>query len=276
MQEGFKARLAAARADREQGAAMLDAARAELGLLDIDHAGVIVDLLLSYRALSLWDRMVDLYGDMPQSLKRQVLVREQLAFALNRRSATPEGDALDQARALEILEGVLKEQGASAETCGLIGRIHKDRWEAARDGSAFAARAHLRKAIQAYTRGFEADMRDAYPGINAVTLLDIEGSEASLATRDRLMPVVRYAVERRLRGRNADYWDHATMLELAVLRSDEDAACDHLGEALAALREGWEATTTARNLRLIEDARKERGAPTNWVADVVAELEGRA
>jgi len=29
-----------------------------------------------------------------------------------------------------------------------------------------------------------------------------------------LLPVVRYSVKRRLAGKTADYWDHATMLEL--------------------------------------------------------------
>ena len=43
--------------------------------------------------------------------------------------------------------------------------------------------------------GFMADQRDAYPGINAVTLLDIKGDEAALAQKDRLLPVVKFAVE---------------------------------------------------------------------------------
>jgi hypothetical protein len=33
------------------------------------------------------------------------------------------------------------------------------------------ARALLKSAIDAYLAGFEADWRDAYPGINAVTLM---------------------------------------------------------------------------------------------------------
>jgi len=71
---------------------------------------------------------------------------------------------------------------------------------------------------------FEADIRDAYPGINAVTLLDIQGDDESKARRDKLIPVVRYAVEPQFRSRKPDYWDYATMVELAVLASDEKVA----------------------------------------------------
>ena len=57
-----------------------------------------------------------------------------------------------------------------------LGRIHKDLWqEALAAGRAIEARGHLKRAIDAYVMGFQADWRDAYPGVNAVTLLDVEG-----------------------------------------------------------------------------------------------------
>jgi hypothetical protein len=46
--------------------------------------------------------------------------------------------------------------------------------------------------------------------------------------RLKLIPVVRYSVERRIAGGRADYWDWATLLELAMLAADEPGAIDAL------------------------------------------------
>jgi hypothetical protein len=95
--------------------------------------------------------------------------------------------------------------------------------------------------------------------------------------RHALIPVVRYAAERRLaRKGQADYWDHATRLELAILAADAGAAADALGDALANVREKWELETTARNLRLIAETRVARGADAGGIEKVLAELGKRA
>lgn len=277
-------RMAEARLRRgEAGLEALGAVEKELDELDVDEAGVIVELMLSYRALSAWRAMIDLYARMPVALQRQVMVREQLGLALNREAGRLFKEDSESVlartlreRALSVLKEVESEQGPSSETCGLIGRIHKDLWTEAcargKKGEALAA-SHLDRAIGAYRRGFQADWRDAYPGINAVTLLEMKGDDAAKAERDRLLPVVRFSAEQRLASGSPDYWDHATMLELAVLASDAPAAERHLGDALASLRAPWEAETTARNLRLIRDARTKRRERTPWLARVIAELE---
>jgi hypothetical protein len=94
--------------------------------------------------------------------------------------------------------------------------------------------------------------------------------------REELLPVVAYAVRRRIAAGEPDYWDHATLLELAVLARDEDAAGEALGDALAAVRESWEPETTLRNLRLIRDARKARGEEDGWLGEVEEALEDAA
>ncbi len=266
-------RLAAARAKGgKEGVAKLDEIRADVGDLDVEEVGVVVDLFLSYRALKAWTEMIELYEAMPATLKRQILVREQLALALNRRSSAEQRPE-DRNRALRLLEEVEHEQGPSSETCGLIGRIYKDLWDEARQEGSRAAGGHLRKAIRAYVRGFEADPRDAYPGINAVTLLDVEGSGRSQKKKAELLPVVRFAVGQRLRGKTPDYWDHATMLELAVLDSDPETADEFLESALAEVREVWEPETTARNLKLIRAARRERGEDAEWLDEIIESLD---
>jgi hypothetical protein len=210
-----KQRLADAR--RVESVAEVAKIEEELGTLDAVETGVLVDLFLSYRAVSAYDRMLALFERMPAALQRTVMVREQYAFALNRLK--------QRGKALEVLQALVDEHGPNSETYGLMGRIYKDQWTEARtSGNRFAAAGHLDRAIKAYLRGFEADWRDAYPGINAVTLLDIKGDEPSLAKRDELLPVVRYSVMRRVGSNKPDYWDFATLLELSVLASDQPAA----------------------------------------------------
>src|SRR4051812_25818804 len=95
-----------------------------------------------------------------------------------------------------------------------------------------------------------------YPGVNAVTLMELK--EPPDPRREQLIPVVRYAVERRIASGKTDYWDYATRLELAVLANDEEQVSQALGEALASTREPFERETTARDLRLIREARQRR------------------
>lgn len=236
------------------------------GNLQTTEAGVLVDLFLSYRAVQDFQAMLDLYKRLPAVLQRAVMLREQLGFALNRLG--------HRAEALDVLQAVVDEQGRSSETCGLIGRIYKDQWQnAKKNGDDFLAAGYLDKAIQAYREGFEADFRDAYPGINAVTLLDIKGDPDALALQADLLPVVRYAVKRRLASTRPDYWDHATLLELAVLADDQKGALRYLGDALAAVREPWEPLTTANNLKLIQDARKARGNDQVWLEQLLGALQ---
>ncbi|HEV3471475.1 MAG TPA: TRAFs-binding domain-containing protein [Pyrinomonadaceae bacterium] len=279
---GLKRRLAGAREAGDVEA--LAAIEAELGPPDAAEAGVLIDLFLSYRAVEEWGRMIELYERLPATLRRAVMLREQLALALNR--------AKRRREAVEVLEQLIEEQqGGSSETYGILGRVYKDTWadesraareaaaagdEAAASRHAAAAAGHLERAAGAYVRGFEADWRDAYPGINAVTLLDIRGDQDSLRRKAELMPVVRFAVAQRLKSAAADYWDHATMLELSVLDGDEAEARAHLGRALAAVREKWEPRTTANNLTLLRDARRARGRAEPWLDEIITQLEGRA
>jgi hypothetical protein len=164
----------------------------------------------------------------------------------------------------------LKQRGPSSETNSLLGRVYKDRWAAEREHSRSRARGFLRQAIDAYRAGFEADWRDAYPGVNTVTLMEI--LDPGGQEQQRLAPVVRYAVERRLADGRADYWDHATRVELAVIARDAKGAEEAASDALAAVREPWEPESTANNLRLIREARAESGERLSWADAIEDEL----
>jgi MAP3K TRAFs-binding domain len=117
-------------ADVEQRPALLEglaSIRAEASAAgDTVDAGVLTELMLSYRALEAWSEMIAVYEAMPISLQQQVPIRQQLAFAYNRRAETTQ-QADDRAHALDILENLEREQGSSPETSGMIGRIYKSR-----------------------------------------------------------------------------------------------------------------------------------------------------
>ena len=158
-----KERLAEA---RRRGVEAVREIESSLGDISQGESAVIVDLFLSYRAVKAWSEMVALAGKMAKPLSATVMVQEQLALALNRMR---EGE-----RAEQILLDLIRRRGPSSETYGILGRVYKDRWsEAVKSDKPALARGMIEKAIGAYLSGFEADWRDAYPGINAVTLMEL-------------------------------------------------------------------------------------------------------
>lgn len=257
---------------RKQG---LDAVRAvaedpRLAELRNVETGIVIDLLLSFRAVGTragCQAMIDLHARMPKALQHARMVREQLGFALNRVGRSEE--------AAEVLGAVISEFGQNSETNGLLGRVYKDLWETAKmQGRGIEARGFLKRAIATYRAGFEADWRDPYPGINAVTLMEIQDTPDPAA--EAMLPVVRYAVTQRvgaMRQDGGDYWAHATLLEVAVLDRDPDLAEEAAASALAVVREPWEPATTRRNLGLIREARAARDEASDWIAEIEEALQ---
>lgn len=259
--EDFKKRVKEARL---RGASVLR--EIEEGLAPVTEAdpGAVTELFLAYRAVSAWPEMIDLTGRMAAHLKGSVLVQEQLGLALAWAGRGEEGE--------QVLRDLITRRGPSSESYGILGRILKDRWEKAQErGETALAKELLQKAATAYLKGFEADWSNTYPGVNAVTLMELK--EPADPRRREILPVVHYAVEQRIRAGAADYWDYATLLELAALACDEAKGVDALGRSLARVRESWEPLTTARDLKLIREARQRRGADCpSWTEKAEAEL----
>jgi hypothetical protein len=260
--ETYKQALRAARA---KDVAALDAFAATLGDISAREASLVADLFLAYRHLSAWDRMIELYGRMEPVLAATATMREQYALALNRAGRGEEAEA--------TLTDLIARHGPSSETYGLLGRVFKDRWRRARDaGDAALAGSHLKRAYEAYRKGFEADWRDAFPGVNAATLaemLDPGGADAR-----GLAPVVAYAAERKIARGAADYWDHATLLEIAVLERDEARIEQVWGDVLAARDklDGWSPKSTAENLADIARAREAKGEDVSRLRALIDRL----
>lgn len=277
--ESVKRRLAGLRArsrdEPDAAVAELRTLQRELAPLDAVEVGVLFDVLHTCRYLGDWDAVIDFVTQLPSGIRDQVPVSEQLAFAHNRR-AERDDDPRDRDRALELLDRAERRQGPTSESCGLRGRVHKGAWLARRRGRPLEAAAHLSQAIESYRAGFVADPRDPYPGVNLLTLLYVRGEAADLAEVARRLPVVEFAAVRRVDAQRPDYWTHASLLELAVLTDDGQAALRHAGSALATGPEPWQIATTAANLRLVATAAAGRGLSSPVVEEILRELEPAA
>lgn len=116
----MKEKLAAARKD---GLQAIQAVERELGEIPNSESGVVVDLFLSYRAVEAWPEMIKLVKKMSPPLAASVMVQEQHALALNRHGKGEEAE--------KVLKDLIDRRGPSSETYGILGRVYKDRWEAA-------------------------------------------------------------------------------------------------------------------------------------------------
>lgn len=225
-----------------------------------------LDLLLAYRDASAWNEMVRCIEKMPVDLRQVPTVREQLALALNRRNGPGDRD-----RAIADLKSLMNEYGSSPETNSILGRVYKDIWQEAEEaGDEGKAAAALDSAIEEYARGFDADPRDAYPGINLLTLMVRRGGDGDAERIDELRPVVLFALARRGALFSSDYWDVASVMELATIGDDRELAEKALGRIELIGPHDWKRETTARNLTILGDA---LGSGEHaWVSDLARRL----
>jgi MAP3K TRAFs-binding domain len=218
------------------------------------------------RAQRHWQGVIAFIRALPPSVAETEVIQQQLGFSLNRAGADSEAES--------VLKKLLLRPGDHSETLGILGRVHKDRWEHTRGTDPGVAEKHLLEAIDTYSRGFQMNSDNAYPGINLVSLLTIrDPAEPRLP---ELCKAVEQAVGLKLRAGVTDYFDYATKVELCVLSKQPVEARTSLGIALAKIREPWEPETTAHNLRLIRMAREARGDKLPWVLNVEGELLARA
>ncbi len=251
-------------AARRGGRGQLEQLSGKLGRVCCADWDIATEFFLAHRGHRAWSEMYAIADAMSPHLSRKPLVRQQKSFALNR-------DGLgDQAQ--KVLEELRDQHGPSAETCGILGRVHKDRWDAARKSGSPEAKQLLDQAIEAYREGHEAEPSNPYPGINMLTLMLF--TEMAEGERRSLAETVSAAAQKNARADAADYWAWATLLELAVHRRDEGEARKALAKTVGSTDERWQYETTLRNIRLIREAREARGEESPaWAAEVESALE---
>ena len=225
-------------------------------------AGVVVDLFLSLRAVEAHKEMVDLYETMDKPLQNTKLVREQLGFALNRMGK--------KKKAEKVLAEIIDEYGFDPETNGILGRVYKDQYIDKRNTNLPLAKIYLNKAIDSYKKGFDADWRDAYPGVNLVTLAELAGKDDLVK---EYLPVVEFSAKRRMK--KPDYWDLATLAEVKVIEGNIPKAKEYLLQAITFIpdNETWMLNTTLKNLTMIKEERERRNEETGQLAALINEMK---
>jgi hypothetical protein len=229
-------------------------------LEDIETA-VLIDVMISYRNIEAFNEMLGFIEQLPRYVFETVMVQEQYAFVLNRNAGKSKPvDEVMIRKAEDVLRNLESEGKASSETYGIWGRIYKDKFERAyKSQNPGEAKVHLKNALKYYEKGFESDPRDAYPGVNYVTCFELLGEkERSL----RLVPAVEYAVKAKMKRKTADYWDYATLVELAVIENRLEEAKDFFYAAKPLAVESWMLESTKANLDKILNYRKERNENT--------------
>ncbi len=251
-----------ARAEAEGLSALHDLYR-DLGSVDALDSESVVALLLAFRSTQGWAAMVEIVETMTPELAEVWLVQEQYALALARLGRFSE--------AVQILKALITRR-PNAETYGLLGGVYKRQWNAAVEAGRSAASCSrlLRLAAATYRQGFDLDLRDTYPGVNAVLLLYLAGDVSAAQT---IAPVVRYSIDRRLDNPETDYWDHACRLELALTLGDFTVAEQTVPELIDRLSQPFQATTTGDNLLLIEKLYRSQDSLARRVACIREQIE---
>lgn len=167
---------------------------------------------------------------------RNLNFRQQEAIFLNRLGRVEE--------AIVKLEGILKDVPGDIESIGTLGRIYKDVWtdswkwiqdKEKRIHTAYESYHWLVKAFKTYLKGYQQDLDNTYPGVNALTMgilldsladkfEDKSDPDPDVMKVRNLLPNLRSALEFSLdvksRDENVDYWTLVSLAELHVMTAE--------------------------------------------------------
>jgi hypothetical protein len=221
-------------------------------------------LIAAYKSISAFKEMTAMLQPLVAgTLKDNIFIKQQLALAYNKIGAREEAET--------VLKTITDQYGADPETNGLLGAVYKGLMDDNKNDPDLATE-YRRQAIDAYTGGYEADPRDYYPGINALTLMYFSDEPDERFTK--FLPLVAYAVERQLKTKAKDYWVQATALEIAALGLNEPDAKKYLAASITCQPENWVKETTAANLKKIYDKalQKKDGQSLQWLKNIALKL----
>lgn len=223
-------------------------------------------LVKAYRAVDANAYTVSLIEKVPKNtLSKNIFLQQQLAHAYNMT-----GD-LDKAE--DTLLKLIDKYGNDPETNGLLGSTYK-RKSKLPGISFFQAKGYISKATAAYQSGFDSNPSFYYPGINLVTLLFDSTDNVSKDLFEKYVPLVAYAIDRRIKNKPGDYWANASGLQLEIMRGNENNAYDYLSKALACDCFPWEKKSTCDDLENLYKKNKDKGLPNMpWIETVLQELK---
>jgi len=202
-------------------------------------------------------------GNKNNSFDNNIYIRQQLSLAYNKIKNREDAE--------NVLKPILDKYGPDPETNGLLGSVYKGLMDDNKDDEGLLA-AYRANAIDAYVEGFEADPRDYYPGINALTLMFF--SDEPDERFSKFFPLVSYATERALRTKAKDYWAQATALELSALGLNEKDANKYYNASIICKPDDWMKETTAKNLKKIYDkaSKENNGQELEWLKSITVKL----
>ena len=221
----------------------------KLGNLDTTDDNILLRLMLTFRRVEAWDEMVKLCKSFSTQLRESYMVKQQEAFARNRRNNP--GDIQE---AEKLLESALNKYGEDPETLGILGRVYKDMYKDAKKRNSITSTTLLDKSIDAYTRGFYSEPSDYYPGVNVITLLLEKGDQESFKKAKELIPLVYFAASRTIGPSSKDYWALATLLELNCIDNNSEKIDKILPMVLLEAKESWMPKTTMDNITLLRES----------------------
>ncbi|MCI0550344.1 MAG: DUF4071 domain-containing protein [Anaerolineae bacterium] len=191
------------------------------------------------RALQSMDRnelALEQYRKGLEINSRNLEFRRQEAIFLNRLSREEE--------AIVKLESLLHDFPSDAEAIGTLGRIYKDVWTDSwkwikdkdkRLRTAYDSYHWLVKAFRTYLKGFQCDLDNTYPGVNALTLgiilidlanrfEDKQDPDPEIVQIREMLPDLRatllFALDIKSHDEKIDYWTLASLAELHVMTAD--------------------------------------------------------
>jgi hypothetical protein len=258
------AAYAAAEAAQKEIVAQLSAKAQETDQQTYQGYDVLFALIEAFKAMGAFKEMAAAIEQIePERRERHVFLQQQLALALNK-----SGDRL---AAEALLTNLIERFGNDPETNGLLGAVYKGLMNEIAAADPLMADEYRWQATEAYLSGFEADIRDFYPGINALNLLFLSGDSERF---EKYAPVVAIALELEARRKPRDYWVLATQLELAALRGNTAEAGTFLARVLTTQPEKWKRETTAANLAKIGNKLQETaGADIAWIDALITKLQ---
>ncbi|MCE9645233.1 MAG: DUF4071 domain-containing protein [Chloroflexi bacterium] len=166
--------------------------------------------------------------------------RRQEAFHLNRMGRVDE--------AIVKIESLLKDSPNDIDSISILGRVYKEMWTGSwknisdktkRLKNAFESYHWLIKSADIYLRGFQNDLNNYYPGINALTLSTVAlyladkfddkkdpDPDISRIRRDiaELRGALVFGLEEKTEAASADYWTLISLAELRVLTADNTSS----------------------------------------------------
>lgn len=183
---------------------------------------------------------------------------QQYALALNRIGQVE--------KAVNEIQRVMRNYGESPESYGILGRIYKDKY------TQTSQIGYLDKAIEAYEKGFNLDIRDFYPGVNLATLLLQKGDANSISKMKNIITILQYTLSQN--QINSDIWQQCSFIEILCLQQDWEKAVSKEDALLAMLPKPapFVLNTLKNNLSLIKQAFNKQGIFAQQLQEIIERL----